>query len=188
VTLSPKEAGQVRVGTAERQAAMDLLGVHWRAGRLTPGEHEARTTKAFAAVTRADLDALFLDLPVMPSMPGPEGPTGLQDSGLPPGQPAPTWTSTTPVARAPGMPAGASTPARGLRDTIMALTPFAAIGLFFTGHAPWPVFLAIPVMGILLYGPGGKPDSEAQTRQRAARDARRAERDQSRADRHRTTE
>jgi hypothetical protein len=40
------------------------------------------------------------------------------------------------------------------RDTIIALTPFAALALFFTtGYWMW--FLMVPVMGILLYGPDG---------------------------------
>jgi len=40
----------------------------------------------------------------------------------------------------------------------MALTPFAALILFFvTGSWLW--FLAIPVMGILLYGPEGRRKS-----------------------------
>jgi tellurite resistance protein TehA-like permease len=41
------------------------------------------------------------------------------------------------------------------RDTIIALTPFAALALFFlTGSWLW--FLMIPVMGIRLYGPDGR--------------------------------
>jgi len=52
-----------RVGTAERDTAIALLGEHWRAGRLDPAEHERRVTKARTAVTQADLDVLFADLP-----------------------------------------------------------------------------------------------------------------------------
>jgi hypothetical protein len=43
----------------------------------------------------------------------------------------------------------------GKRDTIIALTPFVALVLFFVTRT-WVWFLMIPVMGILLYGPGGK--------------------------------
>jgi hypothetical protein len=116
-----------RVGTAEREEAVALLTEHWHAGRLDPGEHERRVTRAREAVTRADLDALFADLP----------------------QAGPAQESSTVVTRR-----GAS----GLRDTIMALSPFAAVLLFFmTGNWLW--FLMIPVMGILLYGPEGKKKS-----------------------------
>lgn len=102
-----------RVGTAERQDAIARLTAHWQAGRLDPGEHELRVTRAKSAVTQADLDDLFLDLP--------KGARGLLESG---------------------------------RETIMALTPFAALALFFT-TGQWLWFLMIPVMGILLYGAQG---------------------------------
>ena len=67
MTTSPGDPGHIRVGNGEREAAIAALGEHWRAGRLDPAEHEARTTKAFNAVTRADLDALFADLPPRPA-------------------------------------------------------------------------------------------------------------------------
>lgn len=117
-----------RVGTAERDAAIALLGEHWRAGRLDPAEHERRVTKARTAVTQIDRDVLFADLP--PAAPSQESPEAVVASG------------------APGL-------LEGKRDTIMALTPFAALVLFFiTGMWLW--FLLVPVMGILLYGADGK--------------------------------
>jgi hypothetical protein len=116
-----------RVGTAERDKAVALLGEHWRAGRLDPGEHELRVTRARAAVTQADLDVLFADLPA--------------------GDPAQQTT-----AAVDSQDPGGSL--EGRRDTIMALTPFAALVLFFlTGSWLW--FLMIPVLGILFYGAGG---------------------------------
>lgn len=122
-----------RVGTVERDEAITQLDEHWRAGRLDPGEHELRVSKARAAVTQADLDALFKDLPL--TGPGPES------------------------TRAPG--------ARGLmedrRETIIALTPFAALVLFFTTGS-WEWFLIVPVMGILLYGPGGRKNPRRRDR------------------------
>ena len=53
-----------------------------------------------------------------------------------------------------------------LGDTIMALTPFIALGLFFWsgfngGFAwSWLWFFLVPVVAIVIYGPGGKPDRE----------------------------
>jgi hypothetical protein len=133
-----------RVGNAERDRAVALLGEHWRAGRLDPAEHELRVTRAKAAVTRADLDALFADLPEGPQAPAPEAATGRT--------PEPAGASETTGAVVPAASSGFMD---GKRDTIMALTPFAALFLFFvTGSWLW--FLAIPVMGILLYGPEGK--------------------------------
>ena len=93
-----------RVGTAEREEAVALLTEHWQTGRLDPGEHERRVTRAREAVTRADLDALFADLP----------------------QAGEAQVSSAAVQR------------RGIsrvRDTIMGLTPFAAVFVFFmTGN------------------------------------------------------
>src|SRR5450631_426860 len=125
-----------RVGTAERDRAVAQLEEHWHAGRLDPADHELRVTRARAAVTQADLDVLFTDLPQA-------GPARAPD-------PAGTVAATGAVASdgAPGL-------LQGKRDTVIALTPFAALFLFFvTGSWLW--FLMIPVMGILLYGPDGK--------------------------------
>ncbi len=124
-----------RVGSAERDEAVSLLAEHWHAGRLDPGEHELRVTRARAAVTRADLDVLFADLPA--SVPAP---TPLPAGGLPAG---------------PVSGSGAGGFLGGKREMIMALTPFAALVLFFVTGV-WLWFLMVPVMGILVYGPGGK--------------------------------
>jgi hypothetical protein len=119
-----------RVGNAERDEAITLLDEHWQAGRLDPGEHELRVTRAKAAVTQTDLDVLFIDLP----------------------KPGPVREPTGAVASS-----GAGGFLEGKRETIMALTPFLALALFFTTGFHWMWFLMVPVMGILMYGPGGKP-------------------------------
>jgi len=125
-----------RVGTAERNEAVALLAEHWHAGRLDPSEHELRVTRARAAVTRADLDVLFADLPQ--PVPAATPPAGIGSSG------------SVSVSGGGGF-------LEGKRETIMALTPFAALILFFvTGSWLW--FLLVPVMGILVFGPGGKKD------------------------------
>jgi TM2 domain-containing membrane protein YozV len=56
---SPK----VRVGNAEREAAVRELGEAYAAGRLDAQEYEERTTAAYAARTVEDLAPLFADLP-----------------------------------------------------------------------------------------------------------------------------
>src|SRR4051794_29350979 len=53
----------VRVGDAERERAMEALNDHFAAGRLEAEELSERLGRAGAARTRADLDALFADLP-----------------------------------------------------------------------------------------------------------------------------
>ena len=135
-----------RVGNAEREQSIALLAEHWRAGRLDPAEHERRVTKARQAVTKADLDALFADLPLAGPAPATTGPVS---SGQ---------VSTGPVSSGPVVSGTSAGFLGAQRDTIMALTPFAALILFFvTGYWLW--FLAIPVMGILLYGPEGRKKS-----------------------------
>ena len=63
MTLMDRTAGQLRVGDAEREAAVAALGEHYAAGRLTLEEHDDRTTRAYAARVAADLWPLFSDLP-----------------------------------------------------------------------------------------------------------------------------
>ena len=53
----------MRVGDAERDNAVTALGVHLAQGRLRPAEHKKRCVLADIALTRAELEALFTDLP-----------------------------------------------------------------------------------------------------------------------------
>jgi hypothetical protein len=58
-------AGQgLRIGDAERDAAVGALGEHYAAGRLTKDEYDERAGAAWAARTQADLGPLFGDLPL----------------------------------------------------------------------------------------------------------------------------
>lgn len=56
---------QLRVGDAEREAAINALNRHFAEGRLSQTEHDERTSAALTARTYADLDRLFTDLPVL---------------------------------------------------------------------------------------------------------------------------
>jgi hypothetical protein len=58
---------QVRIGDAERDAAISTLGNHYAAGRLTKEEFDERSTQASAARFEQDLAPLFADLPGGPS-------------------------------------------------------------------------------------------------------------------------
>lgn len=74
------EYSEVRIGTAEREEAMTLLGEHFSAGRLTLVEFDERVATAGSARTRGDLVPLFADLPSAPSfLEGPEPGSSLQD-------------------------------------------------------------------------------------------------------------
>jgi len=53
----------LRIGDAEREAAIASLTNHFAEGRLTQVEHAERTELALNARTGRDLDVLFADLP-----------------------------------------------------------------------------------------------------------------------------
>ncbi|MFL1594287.1 DUF1707 domain-containing protein [Rhodococcus ruber] len=113
------DSPEVRIGTVEREQALNLLGEHFGAGRLTLAEFDERSAKAAAATTRAELDTLFTDLPpATPNTPAP-----VQDTAK-----AEQWEKW--------------------RTTAMALVPFVALVLFFV-FDNWLWFLLIPVAGIL---------------------------------------
>ena len=62
-THQPQTPNGVRIGDHERTEAIDALGSHFAAGRLTLDEFEERTTIAASSKVRSDLDRLFFDLP-----------------------------------------------------------------------------------------------------------------------------
>ncbi len=61
---SRPDPARLRVGDAEREHAAAALADHYARGRLSQVEHAERLDAAWSARTRADLDALFHDLPV----------------------------------------------------------------------------------------------------------------------------
>ncbi|MGQ0841870.1 DUF1707 SHOCT-like domain-containing protein [Actinokineospora sp.] len=62
----------IRIGTTDRERAIAALADHLSAGRLDVAEYEQRCGTAVAARTRADLIALFADLPAPhPAFSGP---------------------------------------------------------------------------------------------------------------------
>src|SRR4030081_3790344 len=79
-----------RIGTAEREDAMRVLGDHFAEGRLTSDEYETRVSAAVGAETRAHLRPLFDDLPA-------PRPACL----LPPPTPYPQYVAPYPLYAAP---------------------------------------------------------------------------------------
>jgi hypothetical protein len=59
----------MRVSDEDRRVAGERLRVAVDEGRLTPGDYDQRLGRAYAAVTAADLDELFTDLPAYPYAP-----------------------------------------------------------------------------------------------------------------------
>ena len=69
------ERPPIRIGTAERDAAMKALDAHLEAGRLDVDEYGERSARASVATTAPELAELFDDLPAPhPVLPGVVGP------------------------------------------------------------------------------------------------------------------
>ncbi len=61
------DPSSLRVADADREQVIEELREHMLAGRLTSEELEERLDLAYKARTRADLDAVRLDLPMSPA-------------------------------------------------------------------------------------------------------------------------
>ena len=129
-----------RIGTAERNAAMNALNAHLEAGRLQVEEYADRSAVAANATTAADLAALFTDLPAPhPDLPG--FPAAAAPAVPPDWAPAATGSSAAPAV--PG--SWLQTYAPRLR----AVVPIVAVALFLLTRN-WVFFLLIPIAFVLL--------------------------------------
>ncbi len=138
-----------RIGTDEREDTMAVLGEHFAAGRLFVHEYDQRMTATIEAQTRAQVRALFDDLPA----PHP----GFM---RPPPPPAPPATIQPAV-----LPAGRSDKSRVAAGLLQIMFPFGT-GRFYTGHTKVAVaqlllvFVGVGVIwslidGVLLLAVGG---------------------------------
>jgi hypothetical protein len=132
-------ASPLRIGNAERTAAMKALDEHLEAGRLTVEEYADRSAVAANATVAADLAALFTDLPEPhPQLPGTPA--------------APPPIAPLPVAPQPGEvapPAKSGLEIWGPR--LAAAAPIIAVALFLLTRQ-WVFFLLIPLAGAMFYG------------------------------------
>jgi len=135
----------LRAGDADRQAAADRLRAAHDEGRLDLAEYDRRLADAYAAVTYAELDRLFTDLPARSSSP----------------VPAYSVAGTAGVARAAGAsvvrrPAGfplALTILWTAWASVVAINVTVWLLVSFAASEPvhfWPMWLAVPavVLGI----------------------------------------
>jgi hypothetical protein len=153
---SSADPGQQLISDAERQAAVSALQAHRASGRLSSAEYEDRQVLAGSARRWSELSGLFSDLPQPHPVPG--GVVAAPSQPLP-GQPLPATQHPVPGPPEQGLIPVSAEVARG----ILALTPFAALVLFFVAPGGWLWFLAIPVMGILL-GPAAGRSSRRDRR------------------------
>jgi hypothetical protein len=132
------DSSPLRIGNAERTAALKALDEHLAAGRLDVDEYADRSAVAANAVVAGDLADLFTDLPE----PHPQ---------LPRSAAAPPPTAPLPVDPPPGGVAPAK--AGGLESWTPRLMPIAiavAIGLFLITRQGG-VLLLIPLAAVLLW-------------------------------------
>ncbi|GAA5067893.1 DUF1707 SHOCT-like domain-containing protein [Nocardia callitridis] len=114
---------EIRIGTAEREEAMQRLSDHFAAGRLTVAEFDDRSGSIAAAVYRGDLAKVFLDLP----------------------EPATTAVTAAKPAEPTKSDDGSRT---DWPERLIAVIPIIALILFFVTHT-WLWFLLIPLAGAL---------------------------------------
>ena len=115
---------EIRIGTAEREQALNLLSEHFAAGRLTVPEFDERSIAVTNATTRGELDRVFTDLP-----------------------------ATTVGAPAKAESAGTDND-QNWRRIVMSVIPLVALVLFFVVPVDnsWLFFLMIPAAGAILFG------------------------------------
>jgi len=126
---------EIRISSAERDDAVTALAVHRSSGRLSHDEHEDRLRRAQEASTRAEVEALFEDLPAPhPDLSGAVSPR-------PPAVVNPEW------------PGGrASTRASRVMDVIGVLSLLAGlpVAIVLTAVAGlWWTFLIVLGVGVV---------------------------------------
>lgn len=172
-------SGAQRIGNHEREAAVAALQTHHAEGRIDSQEYEERSVQVQNARTWEQLHHLFVDLPA----PRPESDGTI--SAAPVNAPA-----AAPAAPVGGeVTAGTEGPAGGIAPDerrgglvpepwawmLVALTPIVALVLFFISQ-DWEWFLAIPIVGILVYGPEGGHRRNPDRHRDQRRDRRRGRR------------
>ncbi|MDT2010138.1 DUF1707 domain-containing protein [Rhodococcus opacus] len=115
---------EIRIGTAEREQALNLLSEHFAAGRLTVVEFDERSLTVTNATTRGELDRVFTDLPATTA----DTPAKVDSVGPDNDQ---NW-----------------------RRIVMSVIPLVALVLFFVVPVDnsWLFFLMIPAAGAILFG------------------------------------
>ena len=153
---------EIRVSSAERDDAVAALSVHRSSGRLTHDDYQDRCRRALAAETRAELEALFDDLPA----PHPDLTAAV--SPRPPAAVHPEW------------PGGrTSTRTSRVMDVIGVLSLLAGlpVAIVLTAAAgAWWTFLIVLGVGVVAMvlgvafmvpparvGPENEPETESET-------------------------
>lgn len=156
---APIAPGAMRVGDTERNSALEALGEHVAAGRLTLDEYGDRSARVTVAKTASELSALFDDLPAPhPVLPG-TAVTGIAPAAGSAAVAQYPHAAEMPPARGTARPDGDTrSTAQKLVGAAAAASVFVAVALFFiTGHWWW--FLLIPAISAIagsIWGPDWK--------------------------------
>ena len=129
------EQRELRVSDADRQAAAERLRAAHDEGRLDLVEYDDRLVQAYAAVSNADLDRLFADLPATTRIPAAVTPS--------------------PVARAVPAPVACRRPTSGLPlvlkilwiNWVLAVAVNLTVWTLVDGDGDtyfWPMWLGVP--------------------------------------------
>lgn len=129
---------ELRIGDQERESAVNALGEHYAAGRLTKEEYDERAAVAYAAKTESSLRPLFADLPGPHPFAVTSRPGGPQRAPSGPGQWAP---------RAPLAGPGVGDKRRGFRLPVLPML-LVLLGVVILVEEPWLLFVGL---GILLF-------------------------------------
>jgi DUF1707 SHOCT-like domain len=122
MSASEPSGRELRIGDREREAAVDALGEHYAAGRLTREEYDERADAAWQARTGSALAPLFADLP-SPAVPSP----------VPAGPP----TAQAPEQR--------PTAAQASRRVGVRMVPLLVLAIVLSALVHAPVFLLLVV-------------------------------------------
>ncbi|MGH3621548.1 MAG: DUF1707 SHOCT-like domain-containing protein [Sciscionella sp.] len=141
------ESPDMRIGDAEREAALTALGEHMSVGRLDVDEYGDRSAKVSTAKTRGELTALFNDLPE------PRPRFDQLSPGSPASQPS-LRTSEGTDGQLAGRPANQAVLER-VFNVLIPLSAVLAVALFFGVTHSWLVFLlpaVITLVGGAVFG------------------------------------
>ncbi|MBY4128699.1 DUF1707 domain-containing protein [Rhodococcus fascians] len=138
------ELPEIRIGTADREKALDALSLHFSEGRLTVTEFDERSATIASAMTRGELDTVFVDLP------------------------AASGTESASVARSDsGIPA-VEDGGFDWAAVVMPIVIFGSLALFFLTDfdQKWLFFLLIPLAGAILSAAGHPADKKNKKKKR----------------------
>jgi hypothetical protein len=136
------ELPEIRIGTADREKALDVLGQHFSEGRLTVPEFDERSATIASATTRGQLESVFVDLPAA------SGTASVARSG-----------TDAPAVKDRGIDWAA---------VVMPIVIFGSLALFFLTDfdQKWLFFLLIPLAGAILSAVGHPADKKKEKKKR----------------------